>query len=222
MKVSFDDLVLDRGKVLRFLGYASKPVPPLISRKIDEELSLAGELLQPAAFYKNLQIEAIAGDRVILEGGVEFNSRYAAEGLKDCTKACLAIYTVGGFIETRIQEYSNGNEMIRGMILDKIGVVALDDLNRQLREVVASASGGCMVSCQLFPSQKDFSVSSQKTIHDLFTGENNAIAISEYFQLQPVKSAAVVMGLGKTEESLTMCENCDKPCSQRMVNNPCS
>ena len=200
MKVSFDDLVLDRGKVLRFLGYASKPVPPLISRKIDEELSLAGELLQPAAFYKNLQIEAIAGDRVILEGGEEFNSRYAAEGLKDCTKACLAIYTVGGFIETRIQEYSNGNEMIRGMILDKIGVVA----------------------CQLFPSQKDFSVSSQKTIYDLFTGENNAIAISEYFQLQPVKSAAVVMGLGKTEESLTMCENCDKPCSQRMVNNPCS
>ena len=49
---------------------------------------------------------------------------------------CVLLYTIGDKIQQKINEYSESNEMIRAMLLDKIGVVALDDINARVKNII--------------------------------------------------------------------------------------
>ena len=98
------------------------------------------------------------------------------------------------------------------MILDKIGVVALDDINRQIREAIATEAAPLKISAQLFPSQKDFEISNQKIIFEALEDEIRGITISPYFQLHPIKTVAVIFGMGSTEDKLSMCDRCEDKC----------
>ena len=112
----------------------------------------------------------------------------------------------------RIQIYSTSSEMIRGMILDKIGVVALDNMKRQIRSEMEGKIAPLEITTEIFPAQKDFPVAFQSKIFDMFKYENTEIRISESHQLYPIKSVGVIFGIGDRKQEFDACDRCDNKC----------
>ena len=212
MRLNIESISLDKEQVKKFLGYASKPCPPIILKKIDEEIAGAAELFEAKVFVKRFKIDSIKGSETRFGGIYLIESEYVVQGLQGSSELYLVLYTIGYRIEKRIQEHSSCSEMIRAMILDKIGVVALDDINRQIREAIATEAAPLEISAQLFPSQKDFEISNQKIIFEALEDEIRGITISPYFQLHPIKTVAVIFGMGSTEDKLSMCDRCEDKC----------
>lgn len=59
---------------------------------------------------------------------------------------------------------------------------------------------------------KYIDVSNQKIILDVFKEENNIISISKYYQLNPIKTVAVIFGIGNVEDKKDMCDRCNNKC----------
>lgn len=212
MRLNIESIRLDKDQVKKFLGYGSKACPPIILKKVDEEMKRAADLFDPEVVVRRFKIDRIEGSEIFFGGRHEIKSSFAAKELQGSSELYLALYTLGDRIEQRIQEHSSGGEMIRAMIIDKIGVVALDDMNRQIREAIASEAAPLKISAQLFPSQGDFEISNQKMIFEVLEDEIRSITISTHFQFNPLKTVAVIFGIGDIEDRLSMCDRCEHKC----------
>ena len=107
--------------------------------------------------------------------------------------------------------------MIRAMILDKIGVVALDNIKEQIKEKIINEIVPNKISSQLYPAQKDFLISNQKIIFDIFEEENDVITISKHYQFNPLKTVTVLIGIGKDEDKHNMCDRCESKCFSSLI-----
>lgn len=212
MRLDIENIIIDRNQVLKFLGYADRHLPPIISKKVDEEIERSNDLFEPSAFFKQFKVDMISDGEISFGDIYRMKSYYAANELKNSSNIYLSLYTIGDKIENRIREYSKSSEMIRAMILDKIGVVALDNVKQQIKEKIAEQIAPLKISSQLYPSQKDFDIFNQKIIFDTFQEENDTITISKYYQLYPLKTVAVLFGIGKVEDKSNMCDRCDSKC----------
>lgn len=212
MRLEIENIVIDKKQVLNFLGYANRKIPPIIERKIDEELEAVHSLLQPIAYIKKFPITQIKAGTTYFGEEYGLSSEYLAKELEKAASIYLAVYTIGDKIEEKIKNYSSSNEMIRGMILDKIGVVALDYVKGQIKEVISKEVIPYKICTQLFPGTNDFQISNQKIILDTFKEENKSISISKHYQLSPIKTVAVVFGIGEIEDKQTMCARCGNRC----------
>lgn len=212
MKVSIENIKINEKRVLQFLGYSNRKVPDIIMKKIYEEINEAYNLINPTAFIKSFKIKEIKENTIYFGASYSFKSEYLSNKMKDSDLLYLAIYTIGNEIEEKINEYSNNSEMIRGMILDKIGVVALDIIRDKLKELILKEVNPYKISAQVFPEMKDFHISNQKIIFEIFNDENNVIDISKHYQLYPIKSVAVVFSAGNFDDKKSMCDICENKC----------
>ena len=212
MKLEIGNIEVDKKQVVKFLGYANRKTPSIIERKIDEELEVVQSLFQPIAFIKKFKITKIEEKRIYFGEEDYLESDYLAKELKDASFIYFVAYTVGDDIEEKIKAYSSSSEMIRGMILDKIGVVALDYIRGQIKKAISEEVEPYKICAQLFPGTKDFHISNQKTILDVFKDENNIINISKHYQLSPIKTVAAVFGVGEIEDEKSMCDQCSNRC----------
>ena len=212
MRLEIKNIEIDKTQVIKFLGYANKKLPPIIERKIDEEIETVGELLRPEAFLKPFKITQVKDGVTYLEKGCHLESNYLAEQSMNASSLYFIVYTIGDAIEEKINTYSSSSEMIRAMILDKIGVVALDYIKGEIKKVIKEQVAPNKICIQLFPGTKDFEISNQKKILDVFQEENTTINISKHYQLSPIKTVAAVFGIGQVEDQKSMCDQCDNKC----------
>lgn len=167
MKLEIEDIIIDKKQVLKFLGYDKKQAAPIILKKLDQEIEKSKNLFDPIAFLKKFQIEKEEGKKISF-AKYSIESKYALEELRDSDSIYLALYTIGDRLDKKIEEYSNTSEMIRAMILDKIGVVALDNIKHQIKDEISKQIAPLNISTELYPAQKDFHISNQKIIFDIF------------------------------------------------------
>ncbi|WFD11304.1 hypothetical protein [Tepidibacter hydrothermalis] len=202
---------IDKNKVLKFLGYSKRKPSEIILRKIDEECDIADKFIKPQVSLKQFEInhdnnQITIADKYVLKG------KYAFDRLKDCKNIYIALYTIGTDIEERIKYYTNNNEMIRGMVLDKIGIVALDYINDKIKYNILNQIPGLKISSEIYPGESDFDVSNQKIIFDLLKNENSNIRINEHYQLFPIKTVGVIFGVGLKDNNIGRCDNCKNKC----------
>lgn len=206
------NLEVDKEIVLKFLGYGKKKVPKIIEKKLDEELEVYSRYIKPEYHMKSVPIDLSKKDRVVFNSQISLDSSYLYKKLKDMEKAYIVIYTVGEAIEKVIEDYSNGAEMMRAMIVDKIGIVALDKLRDQLVEKVEKQEKPKLISSVSYPSQGDFKVEHQRVLFEIFKDEKMNIDISETSQFSPLKTVLLVYGIGEQKDNTSMCESCDNKC----------
>ena len=205
-------ITIDQDQVLKFLGYGKKEPAPIIRKKMLEEIERVPDLLEPQVFLKHVRIDNRQEGEISFANGHTIKSNYVAKSLMESDSMCVLLYTIGDKIQQKINEYSESNEMIRAMLLDKIGVVALDDINAQAKKIIEKEMKPLKISAQLYPSQKDFDISNQKMLFDLFGDENKTITISKYNQFHPIKTVVCLFGLGETKDNSHMCDDCEQPC----------
>ena len=115
------------------------------------------------------------------------------------------LYTIGNKLEGVIQKYVDNGEGMRAMIMDKIGVVTLDEIKEGIENEIYSEYGYSVTS-EGYPGSPRYPLSIQKEILDKM--ENiKSIEVNEYFQLNPVKSVALRLSLSKKKSSITPAEN---------------
>lgn len=212
MKIIIEEIHIDPNQVLKFLGYGTKKPAPIILKKIDEEIKGIDELLKPIIFIKEFKIDSKDNGKITFGDKYIIDSEYAFQELKDCNKLYISLYSLGNVIEERIQIYSASSEMIRGMILDKIGVVALDNMKQQIRSEIEGKVAPLEITTEIFPAQKDFPNSFQSKIFDMFEYGNTEITISKSHQLHPIKTVGVIFGIGNKKQEFDMCDRCDNKC----------
>ncbi|WP_346939950.1 hypothetical protein [uncultured Clostridium sp.] len=217
MKFDIKNIVIDKNQVVKFLGYANRNIPAIILKKIDEEIESSYSLFEPLVFLKHFQIDEIIDGEVTFGVKYKIKSDYVADELKESSSIYVLLYTIGDKIEAKIKEHSKTSEMIRAMILDKIGVVALDNINKQIKEKIINEIVPNKISSQLYPAQKDFLICNQKIIFDIFEKENDVITISKHYQFNPLKTVAVLLGIGKDEDKHNMCDRCESKCFSSLI-----
>lgn len=205
------DLYVDREIVLRFLGYSNKKPPRIIEKKIDEELKGYSKYLDPRYLMRKVEVSTVKEGSVKL-GDTLVNSNYLYKKLKNNKEAYVVVYTIGEEIEAIIDKYSNNGEMMRAMILDKIGIVALDNLRDKLVEKIEEKESPKVVSSVSYPSQGDFEVGYQESLFKLFKNSDTTITINKGSQFSPIKTVLLVYGLGNEKANINICEDCDNKC----------
>lgn len=178
----------NRKMVQRFLGYVNRPVPKIVARKIDEELT---------NFSDHLDIEY---DYVLHE----IDNKVYVD----------LLYTVGDAIEIPIQRYMESSEAMRAMILDKIAIVTLDEIKSAIITEIFEQYG-YVVEKELTPGSPHFPLAMQQEIYDKMTNIRN-IRINHYLQLHPVKSVALRLQLGSNPLRHNRCKDCQNPCDGRL------
>lgn len=206
-------LHVDKEKVLRFLGYGKRKTPKVIEKKIDQELDVYDRYMNPEYHMKSVTVDIPKEGTVSFNNEISLKSDYLYEKLKDTKKAYVMVYTVGEKIEAIIDKYSEDAEMMRAMIIDKIGVVALDNLRDQLVEKIEDEEYPQVISSTSYPSQGDFKVEYQSVLFDLFKDEKMNISISESSQFTPLKTVLLIYGLGEEKDTTSMCDACDDKCN---------
>lgn len=239
MKININEIHIDKSQVLKFLGYSHKKPMPIIIKKLEEEIEKVDEYLDPKIFIKPFKITNIKDDEIEFEfksskedslikkeslsgknnisnsndlssrNKLRIKSSHVANQLKGAVCFYVCLYSIGEKIEEKIKSYSCNSEMIRALILDKIGVVALDNINYQIRQDILEKNTPYKISSQIFVNQNDFDISNQKWMLGVFEDENNTITISKHYQLNPVKTIAVIFGIGEVEEKGDMCDSCE-------------
>ena len=206
-------LNVDKKIVLSFLGYGKKKAPKIIEKKIDQELEKYNDYIEPEYHLKKTAIDTTKKDCVTFDGQVTIESSYLYKKLQGMISAYVVIYTVGEKIEGVIEQYSNNGDMMRAMIVDKIGVVALDNLRDNLVCSIEESEKPLFVSSVSYPAQGDFSIESQKELYQLFKVDTHTITINEYSQFSPIKTVLLVYGIGEKKNDKSMCDECNSQCS---------
>lgn len=206
-------LQVDKDKVLKFLGYGKRKVPKVIEKKIDQELNVYDSYICPDYYMKRVVVDTTKKGTVSFNNEISLESSYLYRKLNDTKEAYVMVYTVGEKIESIIDKYSEDAEMMRAMVIDKIGVVALDNLRDQLVEQIEIKEYPKVISSTSYPSQGDFKVEYQSVLFDLFKDEKMNISISKSSQFTPLKTVLLVYGLGKEKDTTSMCDACENKCN---------
>ncbi|QZY54930.1 hypothetical protein [Crassaminicella profunda] len=203
---------IDKDKVLKFLGYGQRKPPQIIQKKLNEECEGVYPFIKPQIHTKIFKIIHKDNHQITLENNYVLKGEYAFNQLKICERVCVALYTIGKEMDHKIKYYANNNEMMRGMILDKIGVVALDDIKEGIKLKLLKEVAPLKISSEIYPGEKDFSIFNQRIIFDLLKDENMHICINEEYQFFPIKTVGVIFGLGRKAHNRDLCESCENKC----------
>ncbi|CAH2214385.1 hypothetical protein [Tepidibacter aestuarii] len=208
---NIENIYIDKNSVLKFLGYSKRKPQEIILTKIDEECNTAAKFIKPKIYLKQFKIDN-DNNQITIENKYILKGKYVFNRLKGCKSIYVALYTIGVDIEHRIKYYTNNSEMIRGMILDKIGVVALDYIKDKIKCNILNEISDLKISAEIYPGERDFEVSSQRIIFDLLKDENIDIKINEHYQFFPIKTVGVIFGIGSKENNIDRCQNCKNKC----------
>lgn len=197
--MDFNNIIIDKNIVLKFLGYSKRTPPAIIRNMIDKEISNINNLLDIKVYIEEIDLN-----------NHEFKGEYIQDCFKSSKKAYAILYTIGAKIEEKIQYNINNNDMMRGLILDKVGIVALDYINENIKSYLANINNGLNISHEIYPGDKGFDVENQKHIYNYLINEH--ITINEYNQMNPIKSIAMVICMGLCKNLKSRCENCNNKC----------
>lgn len=197
--MNIDNVYIDKDIVLKFLGYGKRKAPDSIKKIIDEEILNINDILDIKVFIKEIDIKEN-----------KFTGNYIIKCFESSEKAYSILYTIGNEIDKNINYYMSNNDMMRGLVLDKIGIVALDYINENIKKYLEDNNPHLNISHEIYPGDKEFSIENQRNVYNYF--KNEYITINEYNQMNPIKSVAMVICMGSCKNLKSRCENCANKC----------
>lgn len=197
--MNIDNVYIDKDIVLKFLGYGKRKAPDSIKKIIDEEILNINDILDIKVYIEEIDIKEN-----------NFTGNYIIKCFESSEKAYSILYTIGSEIDKNINYHMSNNDMMRGLVLDKIGIGALDYINENIKKHLEDNNPHLNISHEIYPGDKEFSIENQRNIYNYF--KNEYITINEYNQMNPIKSVAMVTCMGSCKNLKSRCENCANKC----------
>ncbi|MDP4178203.1 MAG: ASKHA domain-containing protein [Bacillota bacterium] len=193
------DLNIEESEILRLLGYKKNQYDEEIIINIKEQIQNSKIYLQPQIWFEKIEIDKIYKDKVILKNSTVLNGEYIADKLKSCEYIIVSISTLGFEIDAIIEAAFEAGDYLKGMIIDNIGVTALNYINKffwnsLLNDIESSNIG---ITQRLSPGDGSWQIEEQKKIFDCFKDSDINVKLLNSFLMTPIKSSTIIYGFGK-------------------------
>lgn len=193
------DLDIEDSEILRLLGYKGTQYDEEIIINIKEQIQNSKIYLQPQIWFEKIEIDKIYKDKVILKNSTVLNGEFIADKLKNCEYIIASISTLGFEIDAIIEAAFEAGDYLKGMIVDNIGVTALNYINKffwnsLLNDIKSSDIG---ITQRLSPGDGSWQIEEQKKIFDCFKDSDINVKLLNSFLMTPIKSSTIIYGFGK-------------------------
>lgn len=201
------------GEVLRRqgLGRGAK-VRTQIKSRITELLASVknGHLLEPAVAYEHYPVTGMSPDRVSLEGNKAIQGALLPATFPEAKELSVLVATIGPKLEAQVTTLSKSGSTLRGVILDGIGTAAIDMLVPEALRIIAAevSPRGYEISSPVHPGMPGFPITEQGNLLGLVKSQEIGVSLSPSGILVPLKSVAMVIGIGPKMTRWTQAEIC--------------
>ncbi len=212
---------IERKEIYRYLGYrgqeADQATKALVESCVDELMRTA----EPKAVFKEYPI-AITEDGRIDFGHFRVKSNNLAKNLGGCDRVLLVAVTLGLGVDRLLTKYGK-LQVSRAVVLQAAAAAMIEAYcNKRCDEWKQQyEKQGRYLRPRYSPGYGDFSLEFQPVIlHELDTGKQIGIALTDGGLMVPTKSVTAVIGLSTIKESCHIegCETCDNEnCPYRRI-----
>lgn len=215
--ISQVDVEVDRGEVLRYLGYPVGVFPNAqLQGILDRYIEQARRLAAPQAIYVVLPVVEKDQRRLCLQthsGTVEFHGAIG-EFLGAARQVAAFIATAGPGVEELASNLMSERDELAAMVVNAVGAeraeaaeeAVIDELRRQFRPT------GFAPTLPYSPGYCGISLIEQTNLFSLFDPANVGVTLTADCLMRPLKSVSGLIGLGPAEEIEEFgspCERCE-------------
>jgi hypothetical protein len=200
------DLIFDVNAVLRGQGADPEVLRARRPRLVEvaEKARLDSiALLNPRVFYRELAIEGVRHERLLLEGGRKIDSKLLMQQLAGASRLIVLLATIGEELEKRVTQIWDA-DMVYALALDGAGSASVEALANAacLYFDQQAAEAGLWASVPFSPGMLDWSVSDgQPQIFELLGEEELLVNLTSSYIMVPQKSLTMVKGIGSNLDS---------------------
>ena len=212
--LNIQDLDFDVDAVLRGQGADPGVIrsrSPRLVEIAERALNEGRAFLKPQTLYRELDVEALRHEHLILEGGLTLSGKLVSEYLGSAERAVLILCTVGDALETHVTGVFK-DDSVYGLALDGVGSAAVEALaNAACKYFEDQAIGlGLHTSIPLSPGMVDWPVEvGQPEIFAILEPAQINVSLSHYGIMTPRKSLSMMLGFGPTmQTSGRTCDYC--------------
>jgi hypothetical protein len=206
-------LRIDRGEVLRFLGYttsSSVPTPDVLSL-FDNSLEEGTRLMAPRVVYR--ATAAIASADRIEADGEELHIPEIGRLWGTLTAVGAGICTVGSAIEERVRVLFDEREFPLAVMLDAVGSAAVEGLAEHANDLFCQQAlrQGLKVTNRISPGYAGWDTDEQTKLFRLCPGAPIGVTLNHACFMTPVKTISFLVGIGpeaRVDHYFTQCRRC--------------
>jgi hypothetical protein len=184
-----EGLAIDPWTVLRLARYRRRDDAPAPVWDATRAMTArAGELAEPVAGLRLVRVAATASAQVSLAEGPRFSGHAVARHLSGAHRAVAFVLTLGPALEGEIVALGERQELLEAYLLDLAGWAGIEAAVRALRRDLVAAFPGARVSHRLGPGHRDWPLTEQRELVELFGEDVAPLKLSEHGVLVPFKS----------------------------------
>ncbi|WP_273446831.1 vitamin B12 dependent-methionine synthase activation domain-containing protein [Thermophilibacter provencensis] len=199
---SYDVRSVDRGEVLRYLGYAGQPITPELDARIDEVVARCLAACRPRGSWGVFDVAARGekgGVPVISLAGtsLELRGRSIAEHLDGAVAVGALAVTVGMGVEAELRRLSLTDPLAQ-VVFDAAGTAAVERAAdaAEASVVAEAASRGLFCGTRFSPGYGDLPLATQPVLLAALDAQRAlGITLSRALLMSPTKSVTAVVGL---------------------------
>ncbi len=209
------DLEFDIDAVLR--GQGADPAVlrtrrPALVQLAEQAMREGRALIEPCIIHKQLAVESLRHERLMLEGSGILTGKLIAQHLAGAVTVHVLVCTISSGIENRASQLWNTNPTY-SLALDGVGSAAVEALaNRVCRSIETSEQQrGWQTTIPLSPGMIDWPVEEgQPQIFQLLADEKLPVVLLPSYIMVPRKSVTMVVGAGPELNSAgRTCDYCN-------------
>ncbi len=214
---------VDPHEVLRLQGYrrpSDVPTPEVLEI-LDSGMGEARRLFQPRWMYREFPVESVGPDGCQLQAELRLLIQGIAERWGSIQSLGLAVCTIGGAIEDRIEALFAEREFPLAFMLDSLGSAATEALAEGIhRQLCADRlAHGLKVTPRESPGYPRWVIEDQRKVFSLLPMETIGVELNPYCVMIPRKSISFAVGVGpeaRMGSSFSPCQSCDmRGCAYR-------
>jgi hypothetical protein len=173
---------------------------PRLVELAERALEEGNTLLEPQTLYRELNVEALRHERLVLDGGSTLSGELISDHLGPADRVILILCTVGEALEAHAGEVSK-DDIVYGLALDGVGSAAVEALANLACKYFEDQADehGLQSSIPISPGMVGWPVDKgQPEIFEILEPAQINVHLTEYGLMMPRKSLTMVLGLGQT------------------------
>lgn len=198
MEIVLDlELQLESSRVLQSLGVPLGRTEKRLAL-VEELLPRGRDLVEPVILYDLFSVEEVRAGEVVLKEAI-LGSKGLAKLWAHAREVALILCTIGPALDEQVSAYFVASDPLRGLVLDAIGTAALEGLGEEACRLIAEVvkERGWEASAPLSPGNLDWGLEEQRVFFALLPAEEIGLRLKESYQMTPLKSLSLAMGLGE-------------------------
>ncbi len=211
--ITFDEIGLDKSRIIRILGYDRGKEPEPIPGIIEKLLETAAEKCACCGGFSFCDKIETIGTRSIIVDGTGFNTgKIVAPRLRKADHAAFFICTIGNEIDEYINNATDNNLLLEGYLMDVIASELVESAMDRLMDILEQnmAEKGLSITNRYSPGYCKWDVSEQRKLFRFFPDNFCSITLTDMSFMRPVKSVSGIIGIGKdVEKQEYICNECD-------------